>query len=130
MFGTNNFCTIHQISLTEPAVRWALPVVEVLELLVTDLHGLWDQLRRLLQELRHILGVKGLLVVVKVVLKAEESIQHVLEVLTRIKYLMLRQFKGYYTVIQLLRDVIDNPIQVRLNLQVLVNHAVLHEFGD
>ena len=116
MFGTNNFCTIHQISLTEPAVRWALPVVEVLELLVTDLHGLWDQLRRLLQELRHILGVKGLLVVVKVVLKAEESIQHVLEVLTRIKYLMLRQFKGYYTVIQLLRYVIDNSLQVRLNL--------------
>ena len=65
-----------------------------------------------------------------VVLKAEESIQHALKIVSSIKYLMLRQFKGYYTVVEFLRDVIDYPLEVRLNLKILENHSVLHEFGD
>lgn len=65
-----------------------------------------------------------------VVLKAEESIQHALKIVSSIKYLMLRQFKGYYTVVEFLRDVIDYPLEVRLNLQILENHSILHEFGD
>ena len=50
MFRTNNVGTIGEIGLAEPAVSWPRPVLEVLQLLVPDLHGLWDQLCRLLQE--------------------------------------------------------------------------------
>ena len=50
MFRTNNVGTIGEIGLAEPAVSWPRPVLEVLQLLIADLHGLWDQLCRLLQE--------------------------------------------------------------------------------
>ena len=98
----NNLGIFPGILLDLRAVRGPLPEREVLELFVPDLHGLWDQLSRLLQELNHVLRVKDLFVVVKLVLKAEESIQHALEVVPSIKYLMLRQFKRYYAVVQLL----------------------------
>lgn len=90
VLATNYLGTIPDVLLAHLAVCWPLPVLEVLQLFVADPHGLRDQLGRHPQELRHVLGVKGLLVVVKVVLKAEEGVHQGLEVATRIKYLMLR----------------------------------------
>jgi hypothetical protein len=116
VLAINNLGTAVDILLALLAVRRPLPVLEVLELFIANPHGLWDQLRRELQELRHVLWVKGLLIEIKLVLKAEEGIQHTLEVPLRIKYLMLRQFKGYYAVVKFLRDVIDYPLEVRLDL--------------